>query len=67
MCNIKTSKRVEEVSAQINRCAALGADIMRLSVLDHGRRQSFAEIKKRTSIPLVADIHFEYEFASRSD
>jgi (E)-4-hydroxy-3-methylbut-2-enyl-diphosphate synthase len=62
MCNIKTSK-VEEVSAQINRCAALGADIMRLSVLDREDAQSFGEIKKRTSIPLVADIHFEYEFA----
>jgi (E)-4-hydroxy-3-methylbut-2-enyl-diphosphate synthase len=66
MCNIKTSK-LEEVSAQINRCAALGADIMRLSVLDMEDAKSFAEIKKRTSIPLVADIHFEYEFASRSD
>jgi len=62
MCNIKTSK-IEEVSAQINRCAALGADLMRLSVLDMEDAKSFAEIKKRTSIPLVADIHFEYKFA----
>jgi len=62
MANIKTS-RVEEVSAQINRCAALGADLMRLSVLDHDDAKAFAEIKKRTSIPLIADIHFEYEFA----
>jgi len=62
MCNIKTSK-IEDVSAQINRCASLGADIMRLSVLDLDDARSFAEIKKRTSIPLVADIHFEYKFA----
>ena len=62
MCNIKTEK-VEEVSAQINRCAALGADIMRLSVLDEADAKAFAQIKKRTSIPLVADIHFSYKLA----
>ena len=62
MCSIKTS-HVEEVSAQINRCAALGADLMRLSVLDEEDARSFAEIKKRTSIPLIADIHFSYKFA----
>ena len=62
MCSIKTS-HVEEVSAQINRCAALGADIMRLSVLDEEDAKSFGEIKKRVAIPLVADIHFEYRYA----
>jgi len=62
MCNIKTSK-IEEVSAQINRCAKLGADIMRLSCLDTEDAKAFKEIKKRVSIPLVADIHFQYEYA----
>ncbi len=62
MASIKTSK-VEEVSAQINRCAALGCDIMRLSCLDMEDAKSFEEIKKRTNIPLVADIHFDYRFA----
>ena len=62
MCSIKTSK-IEEVSAQINRCAALGAEAMRLSVLDEEDARSFGEIKKRTTIPLIADIHFNYKFA----
>ena len=62
MCSIKTS-RVEEVSAQINRCAALGAKIMRLSCLDMDDAKAFAEIKKRVSIPLVADIHFDHRLA----
>ncbi len=62
MASIKTS-RVEEVSAQINRCAALGCQAMRLSVLDEEDAHSFAEIKKRVSIPLIADIHFDYRFA----
>ena len=62
MCSIKTS-RVEEVSAQINRCAALGAKIMRLSCLDMDDAKAFAEIKKRVSISLVADIHFDHRLA----
>ena len=62
MCNIKTSK-VEQVSAQINRCAALGADCMRLSCLDMRDARAFAEIKKRVNIPLIADIHFDYRLA----
>lgn len=62
MCNIKTSK-VEEVSAQINRCAALGADLMRVSILDNEDALAIKEIKKRISIPLVADIHFDYHLA----
>lgn len=62
MCNIKTSK-VDEVVAQINRCAALGADLMRLSTLDEDDAKAFKEIKKRVSIPLIADIHFDANLA----
>ena len=62
MCSIKTS-RIEEVSAQINRCAALGADIMRLSCLDEEDARAFKQIKERVAIPLVADIHFDYRLA----
>jgi (E)-4-hydroxy-3-methylbut-2-enyl-diphosphate synthase len=62
MANIKTSK-VEEVSAQINRCAALGAELMRVSVLDPEDAAAIKEIKKRVAIPLVADIHIDYRLA----
>ena len=62
MCSIKTEK-VAEVSAQINRCAALGAQAMRLSCLDENDARAFKEIKKRVSIPLIADIHFDYRLA----
>jgi (E)-4-hydroxy-3-methylbut-2-enyl-diphosphate synthase len=65
MCNIKTSK-VEEVSAQINRCAALGAELMRVSVLDFEDAKAIAEIKKRIAVPLVADIHLDYRLALAS-
>ena len=62
MCNIKTS-RVEEVSAQIKRCQALGADLMRVSVLDKEDALALPELVKKVDIPLVADIHFDYRLA----
>ena len=62
MCNIKTEK-VEQVVKQINECAILGADIMRVSVMDEADAYAIKEIKKGISIPLVADIHFDYRLA----
>lgn len=62
MCNIKTSK-VNEVSRQINECAKLGADLMRVSVLDTNDAKAIKEIKKKIKIPLIADIHFDYRLA----
>ena len=62
MCNIKTENYIE-VSEQINRCASLGAEMMRVSVKDEKDALAIKEIKKRISIPLVADIHFDYKLA----
>ena len=62
MCNIKTSK-VIEVAKQINECAKLGADLMRVSVLDFEDAEAIKEIKKLISIPLIADIHIDYRLA----
>lgn len=62
MCNIKTENFIE-VSNQINRCAALGAELMRVSVLDEKDAYAIKEIKSRISIPLIADIHFDYRLA----
>ncbi|HNX15763.1 MAG TPA: flavodoxin-dependent (E)-4-hydroxy-3-methylbut-2-enyl-diphosphate synthase [Bacilli bacterium] len=62
MCNVKTEK-TEMVINQINECAALGADLMRVSVMDEADAKAISEIKKHISIPLVADIHFDYRLA----
>lgn len=62
MCNIKT-ENVTVVVAQINRAHKLGADLMRVSVLDEADAKAIAEINKHISIPLVADIHFDYHLA----
>ena len=65
MCNIKTEK-VAEVVKQINECAALGADLMRVSVLDMDDAKAIKEIVKQINIPLIADIHFDYRLAIES-
>jgi len=65
MCNIKTSK-IDEVSKQINECALLGADLMRVSILDMDDAKAIKDIKKLISIPLIADIHFDYRLAIES-
>ena len=62
MCNIKT-ECYEEVIAQINECAKLGAQMMRVSVMDEKDALAIAKIKQGISIPLVADIHFDYRLA----
>ena len=65
MCNIKTSN-VDQVVAQINECADLGADLMRVSVLDYEDCEALKEINSRISIPLIADIHYNHEFALKA-
>lgn len=65
MCNIKTSN-TKEVIKQINECTLLGADLMRVSVLDMEDAKAIEDIVKAISIPLIADIHFDYRLAIES-
>lgn len=62
MCKHKTSD-VEAIINEINECAALGAKLMRVSVLDEEDAKAIAQIKKGINIPLVADIHFDPNLA----
>jgi len=62
MCNTHT-RDVDATVAQINRLAAAGCEYIRVSVMDMKDAQAIAEIKKRISIPLVADIHFDHQLA----
>jgi (E)-4-hydroxy-3-methylbut-2-enyl-diphosphate synthase len=48
---------------QVESCASLGCDLMRLTVPDIEAAKTLGEVKRRTSIPLVADIHFDYRCA----
>jgi (E)-4-hydroxy-3-methylbut-2-enyl-diphosphate synthase len=49
--------------AQIDALAAVGADMVRVSVPDMQAAQAFAQIKQAVSLPLIADIHFDYKIA----
>ncbi len=62
MCSKKTEK-AEEIIKEINECQKLGADIMRVSVMDERDASALKEITKHISIPLVADIHFDPKLA----
>ncbi|WP_304639080.1 flavodoxin-dependent (E)-4-hydroxy-3-methylbut-2-enyl-diphosphate synthase [Pseudomonas sp.] len=50
---------------QIGRLEAAGADIVRVSVPSMEAAEAFGEIRKQTSMALVADIHFDYKIALR--
>jgi len=49
--------------AQISRCADAGADIVRLTVPDVEAARVFGEVRRASSVPLVADIHFDHRCA----
>lgn len=62
MTNTKTED-VAATVAQINALAAAGCDIIRCAVPTMQAAEALAEIKKQVSIPVVADIHFDYRLA----
>lgn len=56
-------ERLEKIRNQIASLKMLGCDIIRFAVPDMESAESFIEICKSTSVPLVADIHFDYRLA----
>ncbi|HAB59955.1 MAG TPA: 4-hydroxy-3-methylbut-2-en-1-yl diphosphate synthase [Lachnospiraceae bacterium] len=62
MTNTKTED-VEATVAQIKELEAAGCDIIRCAVPTMEAALALKEIKKQISIPLVADIHFDYRLA----
>lgn len=62
MTNTKTED-VAATVAQIQALAAAGCDIIRCAVPTMEAAEALTEIKKQVSIPVVADIHFDYRLA----
>ena len=61
-----TNTRTEDVKAtveQIHRLEQAGCEIIRCTVPTPEAARAVSEIKKQISIPLVADIHFDYKMA----
>ena len=65
MCNIPFS-RFDELKQQALQLQRAGCEILRVSVPDNQSAQLFAKLKQSLSIPLVADIHFDYRLALAS-
>lgn len=62
MTNTKTED-VAATVAQIKALTAAGCDIIRCAVPTMQAAEALTEIKKQVSIPVVADIHFDYRLA----
>ncbi|MCL2409750.1 MAG: flavodoxin-dependent (E)-4-hydroxy-3-methylbut-2-enyl-diphosphate synthase [Oscillospiraceae bacterium] len=65
MTNTKTAD-FDATAAQINSLERAGCDIVRVAVPDMESAGAIEDIKKRTAIPIVADIHFDYKLAVRA-
>ena len=66
MIQSMTNTKTEDVAATVNQILRLqdaGCDIIRCTVRNIDAARAIAEIKKEISIPLVADIHFDYRMA----
>ena len=54
---------MEATVAQIERLARAGCEIVRCTVPTMEAALALKEIRERITIPLVADIHFDYRMA----
>ena len=64
MTNTETTDVLATV-AQIKRLQDAGADIVRVSVPSLDAAEAFGQIRQQVTVPLVADIHFDYRIALR--
>ena len=62
MCNTDT-RDIEATCRQIKELEEQGCEIVRLAVLNMEAANAIKEIVRKTSVPLVADIHFDYKLA----
>lgn len=65
MCNTDT-RDVKATLRQIDELAEAGCELIRLAVLDMDAAQALGEIVKKSPIPVISDIHFDYRLAIQS-
>jgi (E)-4-hydroxy-3-methylbut-2-enyl-diphosphate synthase len=65
MTNTPTSDAAATI-AQVRRLAALGAELVRISVPDDASADALPGIVEQSPVPLVADIHFRADLALRA-
>lgn len=62
MCNTDT-RDIEATMSQISELAEHGCELVRLAVLNKDAAEAVKELVKRSPVPLIADIHFDYRLA----
>lgn len=62
MCSTDT-RDVDATMAQVTALESAGCEILRIAVPHKEAAEGFAEVRRQTTIPLVADIHFDYRMA----
>ncbi len=62
MCNTDT-RDVNATLNQINELSDKGCELVRLAVLNQDAGEAIKEIVKKSPVPLIADIHFDYKLA----
>lgn len=62
MTNTKT-KNIDATLKQIEELKQAGCQLVRLAILDQQDADAIKELKKKSCLPLVADIHFNGDFA----
>ena len=62
MTNVDTRDE-KALLRQIQELEEAGCDIVRVAIPDMEACESFAQVRKKTEVPLVADIHFDYRLA----
>ncbi|QCT94975.1 flavodoxin-dependent (E)-4-hydroxy-3-methylbut-2-enyl-diphosphate synthase [Caminibacter mediatlanticus TB-2] len=60
------TKDINETLNQINRLYFAGADIVRVAVLDEEDAKALKEVKKKSPLPIIADIHFNYKLGLKA-
>ena len=65
MCNTDT-RDVNATLTQIEKMQERGCELVRLAVLNKDAASAIKEIVKKSPLPLIADIHFDYRLAIES-
>lgn len=62
MLSVKSSAHIA-AERQIQALVAAGCEIIRFSVMDMEDAQAISYLKRKSSVPLIADIHFDHKLA----
>ena len=62
MCATIT-ENVDATVAQLDQLKEAGCDVVRIAIPDKAAADAIPEIVKRTPLPIIADIHFDYRWA----